>query len=467
MADNYDLIVIGAGSGGLTAAGFAAKLGVRTALVERARVGGDCTWIGCVPSKALIRVARAAHEARTAATFGIQTGPPVVDMAGVRAYIQGTIAQIAAGETPAVLRGAGLTVMEAEARFLDATTIQAGEHRLTGKHFILCTGAQPTLPPIQGLAEVSYFTYETLFDNGRLPEHLLVVGGGPLGLEMAQAYLRLGARVTVIAERILPRAEPEAQQVLRAVLTGEGMALVAGRATAVRRDGPDLVLTAGAAEVRGDMLLVATGRTPTVAGLDLARAGVAYTDQGITVDEHLRTSVKHIYAAGDCVGGPQYTHFAGWQAFQAARNALLPGSSAGFSAAVPIVTFTDPEVAQVGLLEAAARQAHGESVVVTHRPLAEVDRAICENDQAGFIRIIHKPDGTLLGATIVAARAGETITELVLALQRGLKLGDLASAMHAYPTYSTAVQLLAADVAVAQVLSGLSGKLVQGLVGRR
>ena len=463
MTDTYDLIVIGAGSGGLTAAGFAAKLGARTALVERARVGGDCTWTGCVPSKALIRVARAAHEARTAAQFGIQTGPPTVDMAAVRAYVQGVVAQIAAQETPAVLRDAGLTVIEAEARFLDATTIQAGAARLTGKNFILCTGARPTVPPIQGLADVPYFTYETLFDNDRLPDHLLVVGGGPLGLEMAQAYLRLGARVTVVSPQILPKAEPEAQRVLRAVLTSEGMAFVAARATAVRRDGDTLVLTAGDGEVRGDMLLVATGRTPVVDGLDLARAGVAYTAQGITVDAHLRTTAKHIYAAGDCVGGPQYTHFAGWQAFQAARNALLPGSSAGFSDAVPAVTFTDPEVAQVGLLEAAARQAHGDNVVVTRRALDHVDRAICEHDQAGFLQLIHKPDGTLLGATIVAARAGETITELVVALQRGLKVGDLAGVMHAYPTYSTAVQLLAADFAVDQALHGLAGKLVRKL----
>ncbi|MDQ2810221.1 MAG: FAD-dependent oxidoreductase, partial [Chloroflexota bacterium] len=447
----------------LTAAGFAAKLGARTALVERARVGGDCTWTGCVPSKALIRVARAAHEARTAATFGIQTGPPVVDMGAVRAYVQGVVAHIAAQETPAVLRAAGLTVIEGEARFLDATTIQVGAQRLTGKNFILCTGARPTVPPMQGLADVPYFTYETLFDNDRLPDHLLVVGGGPLGLEMAQAYRRLGAQVTVVSPHILPKAEPAAQAVLRAVLTGEGMAFVAARATAVRRAGTDLALTAGDHELRGDMLLVATGRTPVVDGLDLARAGVASTAHGITVDAHLRTTAKHIYAAGDCVGGPQYTHFAGWQAFQAARNALLPGSSAGFSDAVPAVTFTDPEVAQVGLLEAAARQAHSDNVVVTRRDLDHVDRAICEHDPAGFLQLIHKPDGTLLGATIVAARAGETITELVVALQRGLKVGDLAGALHAYPTYSTAVQLLAADVAVDQALRGLAGKLLQGL----
>ncbi|HMA36798.1 MAG TPA: FAD-dependent oxidoreductase [Chloroflexia bacterium] len=462
MADNFDLVIVGAGSAGLVAAGFAAQLGARVALVERARVGGDCTWTGCVPSKALIRVARVAHAVRTAAQYGIGTAPPAVDMAQVRAYVRQAIAEVYQYETPETLRAAGVEVILAPGRFLDAQTLQAGDRRLTAKVFLLCTGARPVLPPIAGLAGVPYLTYEQLFDNDRLPAHLLVAGGGPLGLEMAQAYARLGAQVTVVAERLLPREEPEVAAVLEPVLAGEGIHFARARAQAVHAEGAELVVQAGPTTVRGDLLLVATGRRPVVAGLDLEKAGVAYTAQGIGVDSHLQTSVKHIYAAGDCVGGAQYTHLAGWQAFQAVRNALLPGSSAGFSDAVPAVTFTDPEVARVGCTAAAARQTHGAGVVVSRWDLAHADRAVVENDRHGFYQVVHKKDGTVLGATIVAARAGEAITELTIALQRGLKVSDLAGAIHAYPTYATPVQQLAARVAVADTLGGLTGKLLRG-----
>ena len=231
-----------------------------------------------------------------------------------------------------------------------------------------------------------------------------------------------------------------------------------------RREEAGIILTVEEQEFRGDILLLAAGRTPQVAGLDLEQAGVTYSPQGIPVDSKLRTNVKHIYAVGDCIrGNYQFTHLAGWQAFQAARNALLPGSSRGFSNVVPWTTFTDPEVAHVGLTEAQARDKFGEAVAVTRWNLDRVDRAVCENDRAGFIKVVHKKDGALLGATIVAQRAGETITEFVLALQRGLKLGDLAGAIHVYPTYATTVQQLAAEVATDNFLNSLLGRLAQVL----
>jgi pyruvate/2-oxoglutarate dehydrogenase complex dihydrolipoamide dehydrogenase (E3) component len=464
MATSYDLVIIGAGSGGLVAARFAAHLGARVALVEQNHVGGDCTWTGCVPSKALIRVARAAHEVRTAALYGIVAAPPAVEMAQVRAYVHRAITAVYQQETPEQLAREGVEVVLGSARFVDAHTIHAGERRLAARHVLITTGARPAVPAIPRLREVPFLTYEQIFDNERLPAQLVVIGAGPLGVELAQAYARLGAQVTVIGPRLLPRDEPEAAEVLSRIFAREGIALVQGHATAVRRAGDTIVVAVGDQDVRGDMLFVAAGRTPNVDGLALDNAGVTYSANGIAVDDRLRTNVPHIYAAGDCTGGHQFTHFAGWQAFQAVRNALLPGSSSGFSAAVPWVTFTDPEVAHVGLTEAQARERFGVDVRVAHWSMARTDRAVCEHDQDGFIKVVHTRHGALLGATIVASRAGEAITEFVLALAHGLKLGNLAGAIHAYPTYSTAVQQLASDVSLDMRLAGLSGTLIRMLV---
>jgi pyruvate/2-oxoglutarate dehydrogenase complex dihydrolipoamide dehydrogenase (E3) component len=462
-SDRYDLIVVGAGSGGLTAAAFAAQLGARVALVEKHRVGGDCTWTGCVPSKALLKAAKIAHEARTADKYGILAEPPKTDMARVRDYVQSVIGKVYEFETPEKLHEEGIDVVLGAARFVDPHTVRAGERTLEAKTFLLTTGARPVIPPVSGLGAVPYVTYEQIFDNDRLPERMVVLGAGPIGMEMAQAYQRLGAAVTVVGEYLLPKEEPEVQEVMSAVFEREGLRFVWGRATSARMEGDEVVVATDSEEARGQLLLVAAGRRPTVEGLDLEKAGVAYSAKGIPVDQQLRTNVKHIYAAGDVVGGYQFTHFAGWQAFQAVRNALLPGSSAGFTDLVPWVTFTDPEVAHVGMTEREARTKHGDAVKVTRWEMAHADRAVCENDTDGFIKVVSKRDGTLLGATIVASRAGETIAEFVVALKNGLKVADLAGSIHAYPTYSTAVQQLAADLAVENLLSGTSGRIIRGL----
>lgn len=462
--DSYDLIIIGAGSGGLVAAEFAAKLGVKVALVEKDRIGGDCTWTGCVPSKALLKAAKVAYEVRTAAHYGICTEPPKVDMSKVCTYVQQAIEAVYQYETPQQLAAKGIEVVRGAACFLDAHTIQAGKRILTAKKFVITTGAQPFIPSVPGLPGVPYLTYRQIFAKAQLPARLLVMGAGPVGVEIAQAYQRLGAQVTLIGSSLLPREEPEVAEVIGRVFAREGLQFIKGRVTAARQEEAEIILTVKEQEFRGDMLLVAAGRTPNVAGLNLERAGVVHSLKGIPVDNQLRTNVKHIYAAGDCVqGNYQFTHLAGWQAFQAIRNALLPGSSQGFSDIVPRTTFTDPEVAHVGLTEAQACDQFGEAVVVTHWKLDRVDRAICENDRDGFVKVMHKKDGSLLGATIVAERAGEVITEFMLALQRGLKLGDLAGAIHVYPTYATAVQQLAAKVATNNFLNSLLGRLAQVL----
>jgi pyruvate/2-oxoglutarate dehydrogenase complex dihydrolipoamide dehydrogenase (E3) component len=306
-------------------------------------------------------------------------------------------------------------------------------------------------------------TYENIFDNDVLPRSMIVVGGGPVGVEMAQAYQRLGAQVTMVAKRLLPKEDQDVQNQMQSLLEREGIRFVFEQAKSAHRDGDAIVVATERTEARGDLLLIAAGRKPAVSGLELEKAGVICSPSGIVVDNRLRTNVKHIYAAGDVTGGYQFTHYAGWQAFEAVRNALLPGSSSGITDLVPWVTFTDPEVAHIGLSQQQAVARFGTGVRIHRWNMDHVDRAVCENDTSGFIKIITKEDGMIVGATIIAARAGETIVELIVAMKEKMKINELASAIHPYPTYSIAVQQMAADIAVDDLLSGASGRVVRAL----
>ena len=459
----YDLVIIGAGSGGLIAAEFAFQLGATTALVEKDRIGGDCTWTGCVPSKALLRAAKAAHDVRTASQYGIISQSPSTDMARVHQYVQRAIQQIYQGTTPEALRQKGIHVYLGAARFIDSSKILIGDTTLQARHFLITTGARPVVPEISGLCSVPFVTYQQIFDNQRLPGSMVIVGGGPLGAEIAQAYQRLGAQVTLVADRLLPKEDQDVRHLMEQVFADEGIRRVKGRAKTARKDSEFIVITTDEQEAKGEVLLVASGRKPNVEGLELEKAGVEYTQRGIKVDDELRTSTKHIYAAGDVLGGYQFSHYAGWQAFQAVRNALLPGSNSGLTDLVPWVTFTDPEVAHVGTSEQKARSDYGDELKIRRWTLSKVDRAVCENDRNGFIKVLAKPDGSVLGATIVGQRAGETITEIVMAMKHKLKLMDIAGTIHAYPTYSTGVQLLATELAVEKLLSGASGRIIRTL----
>jgi pyruvate/2-oxoglutarate dehydrogenase complex dihydrolipoamide dehydrogenase (E3) component len=461
--DSYDLVVIGAGSGGLVGARFAAKLGARVALVERNRIGGDCTWTGCVPSKALLKAAKVAHDVRTASNYGVIANAPSTDMRKVRDYVRGAMQAVYRFETPEQLQAEGVDVIFGAAQFVDGFTIAMGERIVRSRHFLLTTGARPLIPSIDGLNDVPYVTYENIFDNDVLPKEMIVVGGGPVGVEMAQAYQRLGAQVTIVAKRLLPKEHQDVQNQMQAVLEREGISFVFEPAKSARKDGDTVAIATDRTEVRGDLLLIAAGRTPAVSGLALEKAGVVYSARGIIVDNRLRTNVKHIYAAGDVAGGYQFTHFAGWQAFEAVRNALLPGSTSGLTDLVPWVTFTDPEVAHIGLSAQQAIARFGAGARVHRWNLDHVDRAVCENDTDGFIKIITKEDGMIVGATIIAARAGEAIVELIVAMKEKMKISELAGAIHPYPTYSTAVQQMAADIAVDDLLSGASGRVVRAL----
>ncbi len=441
--ERYDLVVIGAGAAGLSAAGFAGKLDKRVALIEKHALGGDCTWFGCVPSKALLKVGQVAHTIRSAGEYGLQAIEPIVDMGAVRDYIQAAIQDVYAGETPEVFaREYGVDVIQGEAQFVDAHTVQVGQRLLTAKWLVIATGARPTIPPVPGLNEVDYKTNETLFENDRLPNHLMVMGGGPIGVEIAQAYRRLGAAVTIIDETLLRRDEPEAQQIVRDVFADEGIHIADTLVQSVEQSGQAITACLQNGEtVTGDMLVVAVGRTPNVQRLNLAASGVAFTDAGIPVDKYLRTNVPHIYAVGDCTTGPKFTHYAGQQGITAGMNVTLPLiNSKGVDDRVPWVTFIDPEVAHVGLTEAQARERYGKAVKVFILPMSESDRGRAENNTRGFIKLVYKGLGTLLGATIVAERAGEMIVELELVLKTGLRLTALTNVFHIYPTYSETVR---------------------------
>jgi len=466
MSSSYDLIIIGGGSAGLTAANLGVELGARVALVEKRRIGGDCTWTGCVPSKSLLQVAKVAHQMRTAHRFGLSPAEPKVDLRAVMDHVRGIIAEIYAEESPQALRAEGIDVYLGGARFLDPHTIVTGENTLTARRFLIATGAHPFIPPIRGLHEVDYVTHESIWELESLPPRLLVVGAGPVGCEMAQAFQRLGSQVTLIAsrDRLLPRDDPSASQALDQVFRAEGINLVYNaRAELAWQDKDGIHLGAGGNGHVGDVLLLATGRRPNVDGMDLENAGVEYSAQGIQVNRSLRTSQRHIYAAGDCTGGPQFTHYAGWQAAMAVRNALLPGSSPGLTERVPWTTFTDPEVAHIGLSEAQARQRQGDDVLTYEWPMARVDRARTAGDTTGFIKLVHRKNGTLLGATIVGSRAGEMIHEWIVALEQDIKVSDLANTLHVYPSYSVAGMQAAAEIHIKQLLSGLSGRVVRRL----
>lgn len=472
MKFEYDLLIIGGGSAGLTAADFAVRLGLKVALVEKSRPGGDCTWTGCVPSKTLLRIARTAHEVRTAPQSGISAEPPKVDFPVVMSKVREVVEKVAGAESAEAMRSQGIDVFRGEARFLDPHTIATADAELTARRILIATGAGPLIPPIPGLDQVGYLTYETIWGLEVLPEHLLVVGGGPIGCELAQAFRRLGSRVSLVeaTSRILLQDEPVASALILEELAKEGVEFhldaPVEKVEIIEKNGQNasvIQLTTSQGTVSGDALLLAVGRRARLSGLELERAGVDYGPTGIEVSQNLRTSQRHIYAAGDCLGGFQFTHYAGWQGFMAVRNALLPGSTRAVLDRVPWTTFTDPEVAHVGLTEQQARDRYGDQMEVTNWPMSQVDRALTDGASAGFIKLVHRPNGRLLGATVVSRRAGEMIHEWTLALDQGRKVGDLADSIHVYPTYSMANMQVSSQLRVAGLLSGASGRIIRKL----
>ncbi|MFB3135928.1 MAG: NAD(P)/FAD-dependent oxidoreductase [Rhodospirillales bacterium] len=438
-----DICVIGAGSGGLSVAAGASQMGASTALIERGKMGGDCLNYGCVPSKALLAAGHAAQAVRGGGRFGVRAAAPAIDSGGVYGHVRGTIAAIAPNDSVERFEGLGVTVIQSSARFTSPREIAADGYRITARRIVIATGSSPVVPPVAGLGDVPYLTNETIFDLGQVPAHLIVIGGGPVGIEMAQAHRHLGARVTVVEMfSIMANDDPELVDVVRARLAGEGIDLREGVTVArVEKagNGVAVVIAGNDAEdrVQGSHVLIAAGRRPNVGGLDLEKAGIAYSPAGIQVDARLRTTNRRVFAIGDVAGGYQFTHMAGYHAGIVLRNALFRLPAKVDTHAVPWVTYTAPELAQVGLTEDRARKQAGD-IRVLRWPFAENDRARAERETDGLVKVITTPRGRILGAGIVGAHAGELIHAWVLAIGQKIKIGAVAGMIAPYPTLGEA-----------------------------
>ncbi len=438
---SVDLCVIGAGSGGLSVAAAAAAFGQRVVLIEKGKMGGDCLNYGCVPSKALIAAGHRAHAMRTSAPFGIRPVAPEVDARAVHDHVQSVIAAIAPNDSVERFEGLGVTVIKAHGRFIDKETVAAGDYRIAARRFVIATGSSPLVPPIPGLDEVPYFTNETIFDNAERMSHLIVVGGGPIGMELAQAHLRLGAKVTVLEGlKALAKDDPEMTVVVLDHLRREGLDIREG-AKVQRVDGTagDIRVAIGEGDgaevVQGTHILIATGRRPNISDLGLEAAGIKHERAGIKVSSGLVTSNKKVFAIGDATGGLQFTHVANYHAGIVVRRALfrLPAKvETGF---IPWVTYTDPELAHVGLTEDPAREKHGK-VSVLRWPYHENDRAQAERVTHGHVKVVVGKSGRILGATIVGAHAGELIQMWSLAISQKMKIKAMTGFISPYPTLS-------------------------------
>jgi len=445
---DYDLAIIGGGSGGLTAAKVGRFFAKRTALIDKDRLGGDCLHYGCVPSKALIKASRVAHEARTAQRWGLDCELMPVSLGAVNATVQKAIAQIGELDSPAEMAEIGVDVLLGGATFIDGHTIAVGDKQITARYVLIATGSGPAVPDVPGLAEVGYLTNEDVFDLQDLPERLVVLGGGPIGSELAQAFARLGSRVTVLqrGDHLIPRDDPDMIDLLERRFAEEGIDVRFGAQLAsARRENGEVVLTLGDGELRTDAVLVAVGRNIDATGLGLAAAGVQTGRRGeVVVDDQLRTSVPHIFAIGDVVGGPQFTHYAGYQAAHAVRNIFVPVAAKFDAGNLPWVTFTDPEIAHVGLTEPEAAAA-GIEVKIVRFPFTRNERAVTDGESYGLIKMLINDKRRLVGAHIAGYAAGELINELTLAMNNDLSVDAVLGSIHAYPTYSLGMQIALYD----------------------
>ena len=436
MVHDFDIAVIGAGSGGLTVAAAAAQFGQRVVLFEKGEMGGDCLNYGCVPSKALLSAAKQAHAMRSGEAFGVAALEPQVDFPRVMAHVRRAIAAIAPNDSQERFEKLGVKVVRAAAKFRDAKTIEADGTAYTARRMVIATGSRAALPPVPGLSEVPYLTNESIFENHVLPQHLLIIGGGPIGMEMAQAHRRLGSKVTVFeAFDPLAKDDPELTAIVLDKLKSEGIDILARAIiTAVTKvpDGIRIDLK-DQESITGSHLLVAAGRQPNIEGLNLEAGGIAFTKRGVTVDQGLKSSNARVYAVGDVAGGLQFTHVAGYHAGLVIRNALF-GLPVKDNAVIPWVTYTDPELAHVGLTEAQARNDHGGTIKVLRWPFHENDRAQAEGRTDGLVKAVTSSKGKILGASIVGPQAGELIQPWVLALTRGLKIGAMVGQVLPYPT---------------------------------
>lgn len=442
MDRRYDLVVLGGGTAGLIAATYAARAGARVVLVEQAeQPGGDCLFTGCVPSKSLLASAQRAHDMRTADGLGIEPAQPNVDFARVMERVQEVIRRAGVRDTAEHLESEGVEVVRAFGRFARPGVVEADGRELLFRAAVIATGSRPALPPIPGLSEAQPLTNENVFALRERPPRLAVLGGGPSGVELGQAFARLGSRVEIVeaAPVLLPGEEPEAGRFVGDALAGEGVGVHLGApATRVERDGQGGgTLVAGEKRIGYDRLLAALGRRPGSDRVGLDRVGVALDADGfVKVDARLRTTGDRIWAAGDAVGRMYYTHVAGHQGLTAMANALFRARRSFDYSLIPRATFTDPEVASIGLSEAQARARLGRDPIVLRHDYAESDRALTAGTARGFAKLVADRRGRLLGASVVAPAAGESIAELAALIGRNGTVAELSQAIHAYPTYT-------------------------------
>ncbi|MEQ9446955.1 MAG: FAD-dependent oxidoreductase [Rhodospirillaceae bacterium] len=435
-----DLCIIGAGSGGLSVAAGAVQMGASVVLIEKGKMGGDCLNYGCVPSKALLAAGHAARAHQSSGPFGIAEHAPEINYEAVHTHVHDVIAGIAPHDSVERFEGLGVNVIQGVAKFTSLKEVEVNGQVVRARRFVVATGSSAFVPPIDGLDTTPYLTNETIFDLTTAPEHLIIIGGGPIGCEMAQAHRLLGCKVTVIeATKILPKDDPDLADVVRATLRGEKIDLVEGATvtrTAKSDDGVSVTFERNRKPetVSGSHLLIAVGRKAAIDSLNLEAAGVETTKSGIDVDDGLRTSNRKVYAIGDCAGGLQFTHVAGYHAGIVIRSALFRLPAKAEHSAVPWVTYTAPELAQVGLTEAQAREEYGDTIRVLTWPYQENDRARAELKTNGLIKAVIAKNGRILGCGIAGAQAGELIQVWVLALSQGMKIGAMAGMIAPYPT---------------------------------
>ena len=475
MSEIYDLIVIGGGSAGLVAAGGAATLGAKVALIEKKALGGDCLYTGCVPSKTLIRSARFAADVKTAEKFGFQASELKFQndsFASITRRVSRVIKTIEEHDSPARFEKMGVEVIFGAPRFLNpheiAVELKTGDRRnMRARRFCISTGSRPSVPPIEGLAEAGFLTNENVFEMQTLPEKMVILGGGAIGVELGQSFARFGARVTMIemSERILEKEDREVSALMEKILRGEGLeVLTKTKVLRVRAaDGKKFVTveTGGKErEIETDEILVATGREPNVAGLELEKAGVKFDQKRIETDDYLRTSAKHIFAAGDVTGHFQFTHTADYEAQIVIQNAFLffgLRKKIDFRV-VPWATFTSPEIGRVGLTESEAGKKFGRGVKIYRANFDENDRAQTEDETNGFAKIVCQSNGEIIGAHLVGAAGGELIHEFVWAMKKRLRINQLNEIIRVYPTLAKIVQAVGTEATLENLKSPFAQK---------
>ncbi|MEZ5758395.1 MAG: FAD-dependent oxidoreductase [Emcibacteraceae bacterium] len=458
-----DICIIGGGSGGLSVAAGAAQLGKNTVLIEGGKMGGDCLNYGCVPSKSLLAAAQAAQSFRNVGAFGIKATDPDINFSKTHDYVHNVIAGIAPHDSIERFEGLGVTVIPEYGSFIDHKTIKAGDNIIKAKRFVIATGSSPSIPPISGLDKTDYLTNETIFDLKEAPEHLIIIGGGPVGLEMAQAHKRLGSKVTVIALDFMENDDPELVKILLKSLSDEGIDF-REKVTIKKINGGQgqISVTLENEIINGTHLLIATGRRANIDRLDLEKAGIEYNRQGIIVGANLRTSNKAVYAIGDVTGGPGFTHKAGYDAGIIIRRIIFGMFWAKTDyKALPHTTYTSPTLAGVGLREAEAREKFGENIKILRWSYNDNDRAKATGTTNGLVKVITSKNGKILGASIVGTAADELLAIWILAIEQGIKISAIANMIYPYPTLGEINKRAASSFYTASLFSDKTKMIVR------